>query len=73
MSTLKPGWAEALGKAAATQDEAARSDALGVKPRRAWRGNGDVRHASVVRGAHSSWKNRRALPPLFAEDVEGDE
>jgi len=69
-----PGWAEAFGKALASQDESERSEVTGLKRRTAWCGNGELRRKSVLRGAQASGKTKlqRELPPLFAEDTEED-
>lgn len=56
--TLAPGWAETLGKAAASKDEQERAKALGLKPRRCFRINRAAQKESAARGGRLGRRNR---------------
>lgn len=62
---LSPGWVDRLPRTEAEQEDERR--AKDWKPRRAWRGNGDVQQESRLRGARKAGK--RKLPEVrFVED-----
>lgn len=67
MNDLGPGWVERAVAAQASKTDDERSEAQGYKPRRIWRGNGDVRQESRLRGARA---RKRPLPRV---DFQGDE
>lgn len=62
---LGPGWADRLPKT--VEQEQVERESKGWRPRKAWRGNGDVKQESRLRGARSRGKLK--LPELqFPED-----
>lgn len=59
VSTLQPGWIEAVGKALASKDEAERAEAAGFKPRRCFRINLAAQKESAARGGRLGRRARR--------------
>jgi hypothetical protein len=57
--TLAPGWADALGRAAASKDEKERAAALGLEPRRNFRIDRKRRSESAARGGKLGRRSRR--------------
>lgn len=68
MSELKPYWADAIAKGAASKDEHERAEALGFKPRRCFRRSEAATQASRVRGGQLGRCKRPLPPPEDEED-----
>jgi hypothetical protein len=65
-----PGWVDAVCHAVSTKDEATRSEALGLKPRRCFRSSGDEFQKSRSRGSRRGPASRYALKNLPPVDEE---